>query len=82
MFKVLTSGPRRRVWSPATIAASIGAHVLVLAGAAYAVAKALIPPERAPDEISPERFRFTPASVGGTGVRVVTTMPVRWMLED
>lgn len=28
-----------------------------------------------------ERFRFTPASVGGRGVRVATTMPIRWTLE-
>lgn len=37
MFKVL-SGQKRRVISPATIAASIAAHVLLLGGAVYAAA--------------------------------------------
>jgi protein TonB len=45
MFKVL-SGQKRRVISPATIAASIAAHLLLLGGAVYAAASdAARPPE-------------------------------------
>lgn len=39
MFKVLTSATRkRRIWSPATVAVSVGAHALLIGGAALAVA--------------------------------------------
>ncbi|MBV9773496.1 MAG: TonB family protein [Gemmatimonadetes bacterium] len=40
MFKVLTSTTRkRRIWSPATVAVSVGAHALLIGGALYAVAE-------------------------------------------
>lgn len=49
MFKVLTSGRRkRRIWSPATVAVSVGAHALLIGGALYVVADT--PPPRAVKE--------------------------------
>lgn len=45
MFKVL-EGRKRRVMSPATVAASIAAHILLLGGAVYAAASDTGPVER------------------------------------
>jgi TonB family protein len=46
MLNVYVRGRKRRIWSPATIAVSVGAHLLLLAGA---VSTAVGTPER-PDE--------------------------------
>ncbi|HVH12737.1 MAG TPA: hypothetical protein VM759_06790, partial [Longimicrobium sp.] len=45
MFKVL-EGRKRRVFSPATITASVAAHLLLLGGAVYAAASDTGPKER------------------------------------
>lgn len=51
MFKVLSGERKRRVISPATIAASIAAHVLLLGGAVYAAASDTTPREVVSDEL-------------------------------
>jgi periplasmic protein TonB len=51
MFNVLSGQRKRRVISPATIAASIAAHVLLLGGAVYAAASDTAPREVVGDDI-------------------------------
>lgn len=70
MFKVLSGERKRRVISPATIAASIAAHVLLLGGAVYAAANDTGPRERldgmveikdwVPEPAQPEPVEPTP----------------------
>jgi protein TonB len=58
MLNIYTSGRvKRRVWSPTTIALSIGAHVLLLGGVIYAAGKE--PPKR-PVENEPVFFDVEP----------------------
>lgn len=52
MLQVLTSRPRRRPWSSRTVAVSVGAHVLLLSGAVYAVASALVQTELPQDSVT------------------------------
>lgn len=58
MFSKLTSRKKRGVWTPATVAASIGAHVLLLGGVVYA--GGLTPPQQGviefplPDYVPPQ----------------------------
>jgi protein TonB len=47
MLNVYVRGRKRRIWSPATIAVSVGAHLLLLAGA---VSAAVEQPQEKPDE--------------------------------
>jgi protein TonB len=47
MLNVYVRGRKRRIWSPATIAVSVGAHLLLLAGA---VSAAVGTPDEKPDE--------------------------------
>lgn len=65
MFKVLSGEQKRRVISPATVAASVAAHVLLLGGAVYAAAadreptelvdEIVLPPLAPPAEVEVEK---------------------------
>jgi len=67
MFKVVVERRKRSAWSPRTVAISVGAHLLVLAGVVIATANARPAPENvveipigpAPDQPPPPRAKPT-----------------------
>jgi protein TonB len=71
MFKVL-SGQKRRIISPATIAASVAAHILLLGGAVYAAAADRA---RGPDERLTGVIEFPPPELEPKQPEVVEPTP-------